>query len=185
MRLTLLFVFFCSTLFSGEPISFSVIKSGYTLSTYYEFVSGEAYLGRIIKSSIRVRTCYDLYDSKGDYEGEGICRALSVGSLYAWAREIDLYDHGGEKIGMIDGKILTLGRARFDLYNSQNRHLCSAYFNNDGTLFTLFDTSEAERNLGYLIGGQELDVTLFDSNTLDLRILKFFSAFIADHWEKF
>ena len=192
LRLTfLLCAVWCTALFAGEPLKFSVLKNSYALSTYYEFIGNDTYMGRAVKSSLRVRTCYDLYDAEGDCEGEGICRALSLGAFYSWAREIDIYDASGYKIGMVDGKMLSMGRAKFTLYGEDGELTGVAYLDNEGANFTLYNNGSYDKTLGHVKrvlsaeGNDTWEVSLYDPTAIETRLLKVFAAFIVDNQDHF
>lgn len=182
----LLFLLLTSVAFGAtqSPFSYSVIKNPYRFSTYFELMGKEGYEGRVVSNFFHVRTTYDLYNAEGMYEGQGICRALSLGVLFSWARDLDLYDARGIYIGMIQGKVMTTTSAKFNLYDAAGQLIGSAYQNRNQSSFNLLDPSPMERMLGVIkrnATADEWEVTLYDSTAIDHRQLKILSAFIADH----
>lgn len=169
--------------------SYTVIEHPYRFSTYFEMHGQEAYEGRVVKSALTVRTIYDLYDNEATYIGQGICRLLSLGSIYPWARMVDLYDASGNAIGLIEGRVMTTAKASYNLYDASGNIVGIAYLNLDCSSFTIQDT--AERVVAALkrnFTGRKIDsweVTIFDTNSLDERILKLFSIFAVDNQQYF
>ena len=189
LRVYFLLVLLCSTaaIFGSGTKRFTVIKNPYLLSTYFEMIGKKDYEGRAIKETLKIHTEYDLYDAYGDYEGQGVCRIMSLGFLFACAREIDVYDACQAKIGMIDGKVFTTARERYDIYDAQDRLIGIAYNNRDASSFSIVDPTRNERLIGNIKRKilDEWQVTLYDCETIDMRILKIFAAFIVDYQEHF
>lgn len=185
--LTCLLALSFGSLMASEAVKFTVYQNPYCFSTYFELMAKDEYCGRVIRPHIRLRTCYELYDAQGEYEGEGICRAFSLGSIYSWARAVDLYDDWGNKIGLIDGKMLTTERAKFNLYGVEGLKVARAYLDANKTNVLLMENSKTERLLGHLTrkiqteGTDVWEVSLYDPTSIDLRILKLFAAFLSDH----
>lgn len=166
--------------------AYTITEHPYNFSTYYEMHGMERYEGRIIRKSLSVRTCYDLYDASGKHEGVGICRALSLGAFCGWAREIDIYDVNGKKVGFVDGKFWTTASAKYNIYNEQEQLTAIAYLDYSGAGFNVVDSSKSERPLAYLKRNLvDWNVTLYAKDQLDLRILKIFSAFAVHYQDAF
>jgi hypothetical protein len=188
MRSLFLSLFFFLTPLFGAPCKYTITENPYRFSTYFE-MDGESYEGRVIKSSISVRTVYDFYDESGDYVAQGICRLLSMGSICSWARTIDIYDAAGNYIGLIDGTAFTTAKASYNFYDGNGTYLGVAYLNLDCSSFLLTDAKE--RTLATLkrkFVDRAIDhweVNLYDRNSIDLRLFKIFSAFAIDHQEYF
>lgn len=170
----------------AKSIQYTVLKNEYRFSTYFELIGKKSYEGRVIKESLRVRTTYDLYDAKGDYEGQGICRALSLGSLYNWAREIDVYGKDGNKIGFIEGKVFTTAQAKFHFFDQTSRLVAIAFLDFESAGCTICDPEVNEKVLGLLTrkisvkSEDEWEAIIYDSHAVDPKLIKIFSAFIAD-----
>lgn len=186
-KLPLLFLCLVAAALQGaQDLRYTVIESPYLLSTYYEMMGDHGFEGRVVKQSLRLQTTYELYDGLGDYLGKGVCRILSAGAFYAWAKEIDLYDHHKKPIGKIEGKTLTTARAKFFLYGPGNAVEAIAYQDRQGGIIAIVTPDELERPLGFLRRQRtykepsDWEVVLYDTHSLDFRLLKIFSAFIVD-----
>lgn len=180
----MIFFLLFGTCFASNKYCYSVIKNPYRFSSYFEMMGEKRYEGRVVSNFFHVRTTYDLYDTNGHYEGQGICRMLSLGALFSWARDIDLYDKSGFCIGMIQGSVWTASKAKFNLYDAQGVLIASAYQNNNASSFNLLDASPLKRLVGVVkrnATADEWEVTLYQNDMVDHRILKIFSAFISDY----
>lgn len=187
-NLLFLFLFFCGSLFGNERLQYSVIKNSYAFSTYFEFVSPEGYEGRVTKNAISVRNYYKYYNDEGGYRGQGITRLISLGSLYKWAADIDIYDDKGKKIGVIYGKVWSTAKAKFEIYNENSDFVAVAYYGYNREGFSLMKPGKVERLIGYLKKAplsDNLEVTLYDRESVDERLLKIFSAFVSDYQKSF
>ncbi len=102
-----------------EGFTFDVRQRDYLLSTVFEFNGKEQFLGSIVKEPFHLRTQYDLYSETGVFQGMGICRILTLGAIYAWGTEIDVYDERGGKVGVIDGQAVTGAAAKFSIYDGK------------------------------------------------------------------
>ena len=185
----------CSMFFingiAAEPLNYTITEKDYRFSTYFEMQSKDRYVGTLIKKKYEVRTSYELYDPIGNYEGKGICRALSLGALFAWAKEIDVYDQDGNTLGMIDGQAFTAANAKYSLYDAAGNLLGIAYLDYGSSSFVIVDPSNGKQVLGQLKRNfvqntlDYWDVVLYDTAAIDVRILKVFSAFAIDFQEYF
>lgn len=171
----------------GEPLDYTIVQNEYRFNTYYEMYGSRGCEGRVIKESLRIRTMYDLYDKEGEYEAEAICRALSLGSLYTWAREIDIYDPAGNSIGFIEGKFFTTAQAKFNIYDGEDRLVANVYLDFVSKSFTLVEPSKNAKPLGQIkrTASGDWGVVLNDETALDARLVKIFSAFVVDHENSF
>lgn len=99
---------------------FVITKDIYKFSEVYQIKSPlkETYPGSVKRSSFRIRTGYDLSNKDG-WQATGITRVISLGTLYPWAKDIDIYDTRGVKIGLIDGNLATTESAKFKNLSSQ------------------------------------------------------------------
>lgn len=80
--------------FAGEALSYTITEKAYRFSTEFEMQSKDRYLGTLVKKNFfQLRTSYELYDPIGNYEAQGICRILSLGAVYVWAKEIDVLSY--------------------------------------------------------------------------------------------
>lgn len=196
MRKTICFLLSFLFIYSAHAaealaLNYSIIKNPYRLTTYFEMHGKAGSEGKAIKKSLTVRTTYDLYDAKGEYVGQGICRALSLGVLYTWAKVIDIYDAKDKKIGLIDGQTLTTAKGKYNIYTKEHELVASAYLDYASSSFSLLDPNNTAKTLGLIKrnfnskGSDSWDVSFYDSSAFDVRILKIFSAFVIDHQEYF
>jgi len=178
---------FCTQAFA-DPYSYTVTEHPYRFSTYFEMQGKNGFEGRAIKSALTARTTYDLYDAAGVYEAQGIVQALSLGSLFAWGKDIDVYDAKGIQIGFIDGQALTTASAKYSFYDGSNKLLAIAYLDYQCSGFVVM---AGERTIAHLRRNfvehvtDHWDIKLYDPSAIDLRLLKVFSAFAIDYQEYF
>lgn len=190
----LLFLFACNVpVHSGEHgdhhfLTYDVHKQYTTFSTIFDCMGEHDFLGTVVKSSFRIRTNYDLYSVHGEYQGTGICRLITLGSVFDWAREIDIYDHNDYYIGTIDGQMATTEKAKFSIYNKNSERVGIAYLDS----FHTFKVVDPHNENHYLVlikkhfeGEDCWRVTVYDEDYIDLRMIKVFSAFIADRENSF
>ncbi len=148
------------------------------------------YPGMIKKSAFRVRTNYDLSNQEG-WQATGITRMLSMGIVYPWATDIDIFDTRGVKIGFIDGNIATLESAKFDLYSydeqGQATKVGVALANADFTHFSI--TSPGNylpiAELARHTKDDAWAVTVTVPDTIDDRIIRIFAGFVVNYQDKF
>ncbi len=188
---------FLSNLFSfvaligfAEPITYTIVEHPYRFSTYFEMQGKNGFEGRAIKNTLAVRTAYDLYDAAGAYQAQGVIQALSLGSLFAWGKDIDIYDPMGKQIGFIDGQALTTASAKYTFYNNKNIAVATAYLDYSCSGFVVM-AHPGERTIAHLRRifvdnvVDHWDVTLYEPQAIDMRMLKVFSAFAIDFQEYF
>lgn len=185
----ILVVMLCASQGKTEPFSYAISESQYLWSTYFEMQGIDRYIGRVVKNHYNVRTVYDLYDFKNAFEAQGVCQFLSLGALYPWAKDIDVYDERGVKIGFIDGQLLTTAAAKYGFYNNMDELVANAYLDAQSSGFTIMTPDERtiaryKRNFVQ----DDLDfwnIDIYDSDEVDLRLLKIFSGFAIDFQEFF
>lgn len=173
----------------SQPYSFTITESPYLFSTYFEMRGKDRDEGRVVKNHLNLRTVYNLYSPSGLIEAQGICQILSLGAIYPWAKDIDVYDRKGEKIGFIDGQLLTTTTAKYNFYDQGDRYVASAYLDSSSSGFSVI--GENERTIARLKRNfiqddiDSWEVVHYDQDALDPRILKIFSAFSIDFQEYF
>lgn len=176
---------------TASGIKFKVHQQDYTFSTVFEFRSDTDFHGTAVKSSLRVRTNYDLYDKNGKYEAVGICRVLTLGALYAWGTEIDIYDQNDNYLGMVDGQAMTGAGAKFSIYNAKNERVGIAYLELGGTSFSIVNPNNESHYLVSMTrhfvqdAVDDWTVVVYDQGSMDMRIIKIFAAFAVDTQEHF
>jgi hypothetical protein len=187
-----------SGVFEDHPYEFLIKKTisqfseSYTISPLPqgESVYGPTYTGVVKKSAFRIRTNYDLSDQNG-WQATGITRILSMGMMYSWATDIDIYDTRNVKIGFIDGSIATVESARYDLYSydeeGQAIQVGVALANVDFTNFSIstpgnyLPIGELNRDLK----NNFWTVTITEPGVIDDRIIRIFAGFVVNYQDKF
>lgn len=186
----LIFLSFSALSGFAEPYSYSILEHPYRFSTYFEMRSQNGFEGRAIKSNLVLRTSYDLYDSVGNLEARGIFQTLSLGSLFAWGKDIDVYDTLDHRIGLIDGEVLTTANAKYTFYDGNNQRVAIAYLDRACSGFVIL-SAQGERTIAHLKRNfvadtlDHWDIVLYEPQALDLRLLKIFSTFAIDYQEYF
>lgn len=176
-------------LVEAGSLSYTISESQYLWSTYFEMQGKEGYFGRVVKNHYNIRTVYDLYDPMNHFEAQGVCQVLSLGALYPWAKDIDVYGAQGEQIGFIDGQLLTTAAAKYGIYNAWGTLVANAYLDAQSSGFTIMTPDErtiARFKRNYI--QDDLDywnIDIYDSNIVDLRILKVLAGFAIDFQEFF
>lgn len=176
-----------------HPYDFLITKDVYKFSEVYQIKSPlkETYPGSIKKSAFRIRTNYDLSNKDG-WQATGITRIISLGALYPWAVDIDIYDTRGVQIGMIDGDMATLESARFNLYEYDEAGKATAvgvaYANSAFNRFVILESSDnphpiAELNRNF--SDNNWGVTMHYPEKIDDRIIRIFAGFVVDYQDKF
>lgn len=174
-----------------SPLIFDIHQQEYTFSTVFDLRSNNAFLGSVVKSAFRIRTNYDLYDPNGKFEGLGICRILTLGVIYAWGTEIDIYDHNDNYVGMIDGQVMTGTKAKFSIYDSQKNRIAIAYLDLTCSAYTIVDPDNESHHLASLKRNFIKDmidywtVSVYEEDAMDALTIKVFAAFAIDSQEKF
>ncbi len=176
-----------------HPYTFSISKHVYQFSEQYQIKSTlqETYPGTVKKSAFRVRTNYDLSNKDG-WQATGITRVLSPGILYHWAKDIDMYDTRGVKIGLISGKLATLEAAKFSIYEYDEEgnsiEIAVAYATPDFRQFAILETAGnphpiAELNRNF--SDNTWTVSVHYPEKIDDRFVRIFAGFVIDHENKF
>jgi len=173
------------------PTEVTIHERIFTFSNYYELESDVGFQGNIIKSKLALRTCYEYYDQNGRLAASSYLRALSLGSLYTWAGVLDVYGAEGERIGLIEGAVITMLPSKFNLYDGENKLVGTAYMDHDAMGFTISDSVNEMKTLAHLRRIFVKDIvdhwiiTLNSQEELDLRLLYSFGAFVLDNQNDF
>ena len=179
----------------NTPYQFDIKKDIHPTSEVYRINSKirETYPGSIKKSAFRIRTNYDLSNEHG-WQATGITRIVSLGSLFSWAKDIDIYDTRRVQIGMIDGELATFESAKFSIYTYDKEGKATrnaiAYANSNFTRFIIL--SEEDTNINP-IPIAELNRTEPNNwhvlvnypEKIDDRIVRIFAGFVIDYQNKF
>jgi hypothetical protein len=168
-----------------ESYHFSIYPNDYALATYFTIQADDTYRGVVKKSAFRIRTNYDLSNGDG-WQATGIKRAMSLGSIYPWATEVDIYNTRWEHVGMIDGQVVSTAAARFSLYDAEGNLKGIAFMDYSLNRYTIvypdseaFPIAECHRHRE-LIGQDWWDVVVYDNNQIDDRIIRIFAAMACD-----
>ena len=165
--------------------AFEVRQQNYKYSTLFDFSTPSKYLGTVVKSYFRVRTNYDLYDSQGNYEANGICRIFSFRVFHTRGTKIDVYDPDGCKIGLISGQLFTGASAKFNIENAEGERIAIAYLDKTKAGFTIVHPENQNRYFARLIRHFIADtidhwhVKIYEP-LIDPRLIKVFAAFVVD-----
>jgi hypothetical protein len=178
---------FHSTSQAGEPINAVMHEREFALSTYYVIESDRGVANNVIKQSLRLRTSYEYYDEYGVNLATGYLRVFSLGAFYTWAGVIDVYDHNGECIGLIEGATLTLLPSKFYIYDGNGDLAALAYMDGNCMSFTITDPVNELKILGTLNRvfvpevADHWVIKINDTDSLDQRLLYTFCAFAIDN----
>lgn len=177
----------------NHPYDFLITKHAYKLSEIYQIKSHfkDTYPGSVKKSAFRIRTNYDLSNIDG-WQGTGITRLISLGTIYPWAIDIDIYDTRGVQIGLIDGDLATLESAKFNIvdYDESGKatQVGIAYATPDFNRFVILESRNnphpiAELNRNY--SDNTWSVSVHYPEKIDDRTIRIFASFVSDYQDKF
>lgn len=176
-----------------HPYTFTMSRHVYKTSEQFQIKSTQqdTYPGTVKKSAFRIRDNYDLSNKDG-WQATGITRILSPGILYHWAKDIDIYDTRGVKIGVVGGKFATLEAAKFSIYEYDEegnyKEIAAAYATPDFQRFAILETPDNPHALAEInrnVNEKTWTVSVHYPEKLDDRIVRIFAAFIMDHEDKF
>ena len=168
---------------------FSIAEKEYSHGTFFEIDSEDTYRGNVKKSKF-LRHYYDLSDINGEC-ATGIKRFFSLGSFFAWAAEIDIYDANDKWLGKIEGKVLTTAKARFHLYDKYEDLVGIAVIDDTGKGITItkpgnetYTLARLERKI--IEGGEDhWKVIVYEPATLEDRLIRVFAGFCLDVQDRF
>ncbi len=193
-KLAVLFIALASTSFA-DTLSFSVHQKDYKLSTVFELDADGKPYGSVIKSSLRflkpLRDSYDVYDENGTWYATGIGRIFCTGLFKPWGAEFDVYDTRGNRIGVIDGQVVTTESAKYSIYNANGDRVAIAYLDLSNAGIAIVHpekTTKIYARLTRKFVQSQIDhweVNIYDTEIIDPRIIKVFSAFAVDYQEYF
>jgi len=182
----------------ADTANFTIHERAYTFSNYFEFSNDAGPQGLVIKKRfayMHLTSAYDVYDAHGDFIAQGSSRLFSLGALFSWATEIDVYDAKGARIGLVDGQIATLASAKFSLYSydekGKSKHIGTAYMDHENRSFSIHDPKNSKRLVASLKRiflpnvRDHWECRVHDAQAIDSRIIKVFAAFACDHQEYF
>jgi len=175
---------------SHERYHFKIQQKNYSFSSFFEIDSEDTYRGNVKKSQFRLRDNYDLSDKNG-WCATGVKRMLSLGSIYDWAAEIDIFGVNDEFLGAIEGKVLTTAKARFLLFDRNRKVVGIAFIDLDGKGVTITDPNNETYTLARLTRNFVLDIqddwsiVVYEPENLDDRLIRIFAAFCVDSQDSF
>lgn len=170
----------------AEIHTFRIHQKDYRFSTVFEMDGVGTSHGAVVKSSIRVRSNYDVYDERGQWQATGIARVLCLGFFRPWGAEIDVYNPKGEIIGLIDGQVGTLAAAKYSIYNALGECVGIAFLDLTKAGFTILDPENKTRVIARLTRNfvqeqiDSWDVVVYDVHAIDPALVKVFAAFAVD-----
>lgn len=181
-----------------KSMKYVIREREYRFSNYFEFTSDEGAHGVVVKKRfayLHLTNHYDVYDRVGQFEAQGASRLFSLGSLYSWGTEIDIYNSEGRKIGLISGRTLTTAASSFNIYEYDLDGYATlkaiAFMDGERRSFSLLDANNDKVTLATLTRHfvpnmrDHWECQLFDQNALNPSIIKVFAAFAVDHQEYF
>ncbi len=188
MYKSLIAILLSTTLTANE---FNVYQKDYRFSTVFEMESHGKSQGTAQKSVWRwlkpLRDTYDIYSESGELQAVGIGRIFCLGLFRPWGAEFDVYNPKGERIGVIDGQVVTTESAKFSIYNAEGVRVGIAYMDLKNAGFSIFHPEKTSLVLAYLRRNFIADqtdhwtITVNDeAGLIDPRILKVFTAFAVD-----
>jgi hypothetical protein len=166
-------------------------NSPFSYTAVFEIKKGETSAGKVVRTGLFTPSYYyDLYDANDSLLVRGITRVFSLGMLFAWGTDIDLYD-GNQLVGMIQGKIWTRSRAKFSFYDAYGQLTASAYLNDESCNFLIVSEQNPGEVLAELDGKSFGDASIWKMKpinnplSIDEGALQIFAGFVADFQKNF
>lgn len=193
VMLSLISGFSLASVHEDHPYDLKISKHLFKFSEVYQLKSPlkETYPGSIKKSAFRIRTNYDLSNKDG-WQATGITRILSLGAIYPWATEIDIYDTRGVQIGLIDGNMATAESAKFTLYEydeaGNSKSIGFAYANPEFNRFIILASPENPHPIAEIERNEtekNWNISVHYPEQIDDRIVRIFAGFVIDYQDKF
>ncbi|NGX56738.1 MAG: hypothetical protein K1060chlam5_00984 [Candidatus Anoxychlamydiales bacterium] len=187
---------FITNIFSNTtetPNNLEVIKNSPFLSYSAEFIFKEKdkKKAKIIREGLATpRYYYDLYDENSNHIARGVTRFFSLGLLNPYLMDIDVYN-SNLYLGNISGKIIKRSRAKFMFYDENGINTAIAYLDAKKPDFIIVSAKNETEIIAKLIGSVYGDVCVVNiefvknNSDLDPKLLKIFTAFVSDFYEKF
>lgn len=170
---------------STQKYHFKIQEKKFHFSSFFEIDSEDTYRGNIKKSRLRMRRCYDLSDKAG-WCATGIKRFASLGLFFNSAAIIDVYGANDEWLGMIEGNILTLSKAKFSIYDREENLVGIAYMDLKGLGVTITPPDNEAYTLARLErvfvpdAADYWKAIVYEPEKLDDRLIRIFAAFCVD-----
>lgn len=161
-------------------------------SATFNFTEGNRPIGQAVRTRQLLPSYhYDFYDREGELQVQGITRVISLGLLFSWGVDIDLYDSDSRYIGKIEGQFWTESKAKFLFYGSDGYPRGVAYFDGEDPYLRIVIPDEESDVLaeltGSAIGSKNLWTVkiTYPLSKVEESLLKIFSAFVADYSAQF
>ena len=161
-------------------------------SATFNFTEGRRHTGQVVRTRQLLPSYhYDFFDHEGELQVQGVTRAISLGLLFSWGMEIDLYDSDSRYVGKIEGQYWTESKAKFLFYGPDRYLRGIAYFDGEDPCLSIVypdDESDILAELtGSAIGSKSVWTVKIGSSlsTVEEGLLKVFSAFVGDYSARF
>lgn len=183
----------CNAL-EGPRETWTVVKNAplFTTSAEFNFKTGNEITGKVVRTGLLCpRYYYDFFDAQGQFQMRGVTRAFSLGFLFAWGMEIDLYDAAEVYAGSIRGEMMTKSRAKFTFYGPAGETRSIAYLNAKKPNLLVVNPVDESQVIAELTGKTYGDVSTwtvevkYEPSAVDDGLMKIFSAFVADYDSSF
>ncbi len=181
----------------ADETQYEIHKKEYRFSTIYEMRHNSQFLGRVVTPRYpwNLRTNYDLYSKEAVKEGNGKFAILNPAawSSFWGAGGLDIYvvDAEGNDVGYIDGECLTLAAAKYTFYNAAGAVVGYGYLDRNKEGFSIVHPDYDNVPIAYLRRHFVPNTTdywsvyIYDTETIDTRMIKIFSAFAVSMQDKF
>lgn len=165
---------------------FSIHQINYKFSSVFELESHGKPHGCVVKSYLRwlkpVRDSYDVYNEAGEWTATGISRVFCLGLFRAWGAEFDIYNKDGEKIGLIDGQVMTTEAAKYSIYNAKGDRVAIAYLDNANSGISIVHPERTTHLIArFTWESDHMHAAIYDAEAVHPAIIKVFAGFVHDY----
>ncbi|PCI93832.1 hypothetical protein COB11_04690 [Candidatus Aerophobetes bacterium] len=170
-----------------DQYKFTMTKKIYNFGggTEFELDSDDIPISYVTKPFFSLNTNYVLKGCEG-IEATGTVQILSMGSIFPWAKDLDILDGNGNYLGMIDGEALTTADAKFSIYNANGDKVAIAYLDDNKTGFNIVHPDNYSRVIARMKREYVNDIPdawstkVYQGDDVDPRLLKIFAALAVD-----
>ncbi len=164
---------------------FNIFEKRHSSTKFFEIDSKNTNSAIVKKTKLRLRTNYDLSTRKGT-QAKGIVRMFSLGNIFNWAKQIDIYNTKGKFIGAIEGFKAATEELVYYLFDKNKTITAIAHLDHTCGDFTLSSPNPHSSALAILKNDKNFfSVNVYNSQAVDERILKIFAAFVVDYQNEF
>lgn len=144
----------------------------------------------IMKRKLRLFTMYDLYKNDGSWDATAFHRTVDYLNPLAWQsasyRSLRVKGADGSGLGRLEGTLLTLETAKFNIYDRIGKHVAVAHFKNKGQEIQINDAG-ADRTSGIATlkkkaNSDEWLLSVVKPDKVDHRLLKFLAVYVLDQF---